>query len=723
MAFAEHGPETFAEPGPVRAVGAPNPSPQPVPRAAAPVIGKELGPLSPKSFEQDDPFVPKPAAFRKSLQSKEDRRTQGEARNRVRMFFLVAGTLIAAALLSLLTFLASLVFFDGDTKPPYANSDEPTTQPWDRDNGSLTHDGADRKSGREGRDTLSEDLGSICADLSCSAAVSLLRAQLDFRYDPCWNLYDHVCSQWQSEHCDAAAERGGSYSVDDVVVDRYAQMLGKLLIAEKGQSSVVPDERQFLVDCLDGKLSDAEEVWRVIHTDILENSTSTPEDALAEVIVRMARVGVSPFFDIHVDQSDDVFVVKLSRPHVTGNNVFRMTESIPALLEPQPDVTEGSEASDAKSDSKPFFLALQRQLCLAIAATVHVNKSCRLSPSSRITPAWNYTWYSTEGLKILSAASVLEPLASRNDSAVNRYSSASMLPLTGRYHRMDICTHTIDRYVPNWLLNLSNSLFPKKFRNHVNQSLSSLKELIADEMPSARNIKMVFVSAPLNQTKETALSSQVSTSDAFTNDSRLEAYLKNWTWKRWIQGPDGGLPALSSTKSTFLEEVQTLHVPLGAFNWSNTDSPLLRYLELARAGPRVLSTLFLERLSEEFKDSRLVRCLASHLGEAQALPEGLDLEEVASFYFSLTAYRSHIATELAISPFSSMMTDALFLLYYAFNNCEAVCQPDGSASSPRARRRKVDAVARVFSSELLQECNTLPNVLSGCGYSSEDFSK
>ncbi|KAL1443216.1 hypothetical protein MTO96_030395 [Rhipicephalus appendiculatus] len=175
-------------------------------------------------------------------------------------------------------------------------------------------------------------------------------------------------------------------------------------------------------------------------------------------------------------------------------------------------------------------------------------------------------------------------------------------------------------------------------------------------------------------------------------------------------------PAVLSTVSSFVESSSTLHVPLPMFNSSTGQDPWLRSLSLARVGPRALKTLLRGRLAAELNDSQLARCVSRRQTEG-LLKVGtrgdLDVEEVASFYTSLRAYRGQVGDAVPIVD-SDLNSDSLFLLFYAFNNCEAVSTEHGvnETTTGNRGRRRVDSVSALFSSALLERCQEAPEVES-----------
>ncbi|KAK8782554.1 hypothetical protein V5799_016109 [Amblyomma americanum] len=674
------------------------------------------------------------AGVDKTAATQEERMLADISRVKERRCSILMGAFVVLLLILFLAMLASMLFLGPDPDVPFTpathrivtNENETIEHPVTDNVTDINATGIldslhyDYQAGSAAvMDTNSSVVKLFCATAECQATVRLLENQLDPSRDPCSNLYDHVCSTWQQEH-EALAEENGRISVDDVVADRYLDSLIALLADDSTESS---EWSSLLQDCVNGSLFTEDDVTDILKIIPLTGNNSM--EGIAKAIAEMAFLGVSPFFDVVSNVINGTVYVTLLSP---SSSQERISDSVSSA-----DVERhGSLISESDSGAKSAFVdAIGRQLCFQINRMVGSAKNCSLRPASKVTPPWNHRWYETTGLQRLSksAESVLQSFSAFTERNTLSVGDGHLLPshLDEANGRLRSCLRLIDRHDSSQLRTLvARSTLPT-FQQGAKEALRSLKASLDETFQSASNISMVLGPAPAlqNETHNTGYESRLHAGQPANGDSKLKRLLHSTTWSEWNGHRDKRSGALS-TASSFAKSSSTLYVPLPVFNATFVEDHWLQALSLARIGPRTLKTLFLGSLGPELYKSRLSKCVSDRKSGRRSTvarsTAGIDMEEVASFYVALRAYRRQVGEAMAISG-SLLNSDSLFLLYYVFNNCEAVTDNRGAHSDGplgRRRRRLVDSVTATFSSVLFEQCQA-PLDPPGCDFESQNY--
>lgn len=558
---------------------------------------------------------------------------------------------------------------------------------------------------------------AFCGTADCQDVVRFLEHQLDKSHDACSSLYDHVCSGWQRQY-KKQASGDGIISVDDVVAGVYRDRLAALL-SDKGHA--FPKARSLFSNCAREGLASEQDVSRILHT-IRTIGNDSSEEGIARGIARMASLGVSPFFDVVANVTNDTAYVRILA--ASSTDVRRLNYDVPNT-EIGARGRVSSSGSLRKANSV-FLSAFRRQLCLEVKQVASDVKHCVLMLSPDVTVNWSRRWFETTGTQRLleSAVSLLKPVSPQAEGThgkakiVNPQSSSHVKV---KKERSLACLRLTDAYDSASLASLAANTVPPSFKAVAEHTLGVLKASLVEIYPGAPSISFKLGPPPPlhtfgNETLIPENKNDVYGSVSMNGDGKLEKLLRAATWRLWLNHGTKE-PAAFSTVSSFVESSSTLHVPLPVFNSSTGKDPWLRSLSLARVGPRALKTLFRGRLAAELDDSQLARCV-SRRQTGDLLKVGtsrdLDMEEVASFYTSLRAYRGQVGDAVLVTG-SDLNSDSLFLLFYAFNNCEAVStEPSVNETTMSNRgRRRVDSVAAVFSSALLERCEG-PSEVQNC---------
>lgn len=529
--------------------------------------------------------------------------------------------------------------------------------------------------------------------VSCMQVISLLANRVEQTHDPCLNLYDHVCSRWQVKYANITAERG-CYSVDDFILDKYRDKLKRRLA-----------DNHFFKNCIRGTAAAEGEIDEILEYLSVDTSLNSPEH-LAETIARLARIGVSPFFDVSLTMTKEAFYVTLLRPaplkirQCRGSDWGSRTTS-----NRETELKQGS----LRPGEHEFLKALRRHLCVIASQSSGLNVSCFLTSDSVITPSWNHEWYSSVGLTTLAsnAASLFWPFlySTKNGNSRSVESASNVhLPVATNNSQAEDCLAFLERYDSALLTSAGVTALGTDFEKGAKNSLYALKGLLNHKIYGVNNSSSQL--RIILGTEEGRSSgnhySNIFSDDALFNGSTLEKHLMDSTWKRWR----GKARTAFSTTATFLNDSFTVEVPPPLFDAAgpfegNWPGPLI----LARIGPRVIKPVLSSNLLNKLSETDSLRYVLNAPNETSIEGGvGLDIEELVSFGYSLEAYRAWTNGQIVV-PGTRISSDALFLLYYAFNNCEALSPvavsgaAEGTPKSPR--RHRVESVAAVFGRALL----------------------
>ncbi|KAK8756757.1 hypothetical protein V5799_000525 [Amblyomma americanum] len=605
-------------------------------------------------------------------------------------------------------------------------------------------------------DVPAEGAYFFCATEACKNVAAYLEGLLSPHRDTCSSLYDHVCTAWARSHRHLAESRG-HYSVDDAILDAVLEQMGRLLSSPEVPLS---EQRDLYSGCIAGHLVSEQDLEDITNDLVLLTEERTP-DTLAEVIVRMASIGVSPFFEVFVKDANDTVYVNLvnsgdgaTKEHLTTDRESNVID------QPSTDKRDSAAASPSygRNESTEFLLFLERHMCLKVAHMTGINRTCVLSVNTSKPPGWDYEWYASNGPARLATAVafMLEDLSAYHKEIEKMISSFTSFRITvaPKRERLVRCLRFIDQYDPDLIPHLVRINLASLLKADAGDMLSQLKKFLYKKMPNASAINLSFDVAGLSKNASfTYPYSDDLYGKETANASRLRRFLERSTWKRWTGSFISKTSALSLTPA-FSHNSSTLEVPIGVFNLTTSGDQWLRDLSIARTGPRVFKTLFLGALSPELARTRFFRCISERSKSARYFNERglwgvirkvalfagygaknsefkLDLEELASFYISLQAYRARVGEAVAV-PGSLLNSDTLFLLYYVFNNCEVESpgtaggwlhdttgHDDRASLGVISRRRRVDSVAAMFGGMLLEKCVTLSD-LSSCEVESDD---
>ncbi|KAH8035466.1 hypothetical protein HPB51_005701 [Rhipicephalus microplus] len=582
---------------------------------------------------------------------------------------------------------------------------------------------------------------------------------MDIHSNSCTSLYDRVCARWSRSHLQLAKSHGQYYTVDDNVADDLLVEVGRLVLELEAP---LQDVRTFLSHCVSGLLVEERDLKNIIG-DLVSLSEELTPSSLAEVVVRMLFLGVSPLFDVRVDAVNDTFIARLLSPEAVRVTRFLKNDGVLNRVHRHRTGKKGPSAITEKRsyhNVTEFFRCLERQLCNEIVSIANnASIPCTVAVDSLLSSERDYEWYADKAPEYLTAgvASMLEYLSAyRNELEDNIGTSSSFrITASSKQERVISCLRFIDNHDPDlvpWIV--TTRLLPR-LGDEVSDFFGQFKTDLDKKIPNASMISFTFPSASLRD-NDAALHlhfKDLYGSDPTSNVSRLRRFLKRSTWKRWTGGYSMRTSSLSSA-ATFSHESSVLEVPVSLFNLTMLRDRWLRDLSLARVGPRVLEPLFLGTLSRDLKATNFFNCVLTRTAASGRFSRGrhfadvagpfvvrgarsehddrqLDVEELAAFYVSLQAYRARVGDAIAI-PESLLNSESIFLLYYVYNNCftgpnrNAGDNLNGVAGygvnhqpSFDSRRHRVDSVAAMFGRFLPEECRTISN-LSACEVEIDD---
>ncbi|KAH8027717.1 hypothetical protein HPB51_007267 [Rhipicephalus microplus] len=694
-----------------------------------------------------------PQRFQQALVDKIQRCSADEARLRIRRFCCACAIIAILLLAVLLVYVAFAILADDE---PLLEDTIVIARSQGKRLATVSGSGEGYASAEEeGTESaeveLVKGLEYFCGTPECSRYAAFIQGQLDASHNPCRNLYDHVCARWQSENQDYASKEtpSGTYSVMDAVAREYREKLARLLLRDDCPQ---PNVCRFFAACSRGNLTTSAELESLTRPLRLRDFTV---DAVVTTIVQMARLGVSPFFDVSVTKitsssSSAEVRIKLSQPRekspvqgltsapVVGNtttNVPRM--SSPLWLYGTRWTKLPGPGTNLEVPEGEFRATIEQKLCLEVALAYGDNlKNCTLSSDSEISPAWDYGWYKTVGMSLLARETQRQLSAAwlsvggssvggGSESRKHAKLSSACLTLIGRY----------DPYSPSYLVG-TEELATSSVRR-ARYQLLALKNMIDQKLGTPSGVSLSIGYRTYLQNDPLVLSEYQT--DIYGNASEtpsLPRFLRNATWKRWTVENDAPRDAFAPSpfRSKVTEGVAnvTVVVPLTLLNATALQDPWLTYLSLARTAPRVVKTIFSgsRELSERLSQTRLAKCPVKaerrHLSfspvvDADIDKEKQDLTELSSFYAAFHFYRHYVGHGSAV-PGTELNGDLLFLLYYVYNMCEALAVglETKNAAAVRKRRRRVQALAESFVAVLFPACEA-PVELADCDLESGDL--
>ncbi|KAK8782557.1 hypothetical protein V5799_016112 [Amblyomma americanum] len=591
----------------------------------------------------------------------------------------------------------------------------------------------------------------FCNTVECQRAAAFLEQQLDPTFSPCNDLYKHVCRRWQEKHAKTATARHlSSYSVDDAVLDSYRQKLARRLSVDNLQGRPFRGLRSFFRECTRGTLTSRDEVEEIKR--LVELGSSPSVVAMATTIVKLARMGFSPFFDVSVSIYQNVFRIRLLKPAAYGSDkgsAKALRDSYEASYKQRALKPQGSAANSSATfndtEHKLFLRLLGRIFCTEIVRTTpEADKRCSLDSASTMTPFWNYTWYKSDGMELLTRY-LEQDLESLLPEPVNPASSDSVdirqAPLDSIERRLwkaergirDACLSLMARHDPYLLSSWSAiNQGAAQTENFAREALGNIVKVVNRRFSNSSDLSTLYGLPAVFNDDGTALAQYHN--DLYGKESegcRLLRFLRNSTWKLWFgQQVNKKVYPLSTLAATFETAPQVIEVPEPVFNLTAMKDPWLRRLAIARYAPRILGTLFLGRFSEELKTSRFAQCASRYLLSDsdndfyRQLDVELGTQELAAFHTGLDLYRSEMGGHTVAVPGTDLDSDSLFLFSYVYNQCEAVSKaPARKQATPfsekfeivQRRRGLFPKISTIFAKVLLPGCKDSSVEMIGCG--------
>ncbi|KAH9366891.1 hypothetical protein HPB48_019929 [Haemaphysalis longicornis] len=301
------------------------------------------------------------------------------------------------------------------------------------------------------------DENLFCGTEDCMSLVSFLNTVLSRKRDTCGRLYDRVCSRWARSHR-SLAETRGRYSVDDAVLDTYREQVSRLL---QDPSVLHADQRSFYADCVNGRLLTDQDIKDIANDIMLPDEGWTPE-TFAEAVARMSQIGVSPFFDISVKESNDLFSANLRFLDLT--HVYRANGKNKQNWTSSKEKTNSINSTENvnRSNSIAFFSALERLICQEITEMSGLNKSCVPTAEIAVQAPWQSEWYTSTGPKLLaeSVASMFDDLSMYSkalEEMILLRTSSRAIPASEQ-ERTARCLRFIDQHDPIFIPQIITSL-------------------------------------------------------------------------------------------------------------------------------------------------------------------------------------------------------------------------------------------------------------------------
>ncbi|KAH8029104.1 hypothetical protein HPB51_022688 [Rhipicephalus microplus] len=673
---------------------------------------------------------------------------------------------------------------------------------------------------------------SFCDTAECQRTVAFLEQQLDPTFSPCDSLYDHVCTRWRERHAKSTRRRG-SYSVDDAILDGYRRKLARRLDVDDKRRPF-RKMRSFFLQCTRNQLTSRYELDEI--RGLLELGNSPSVVALATSIVRLARIGFSPFFDVSVTGYPETFRVKLFRPASASGFLERpatggwVASGEPSSIRPTPKVTEivkrfklasasgfsygqngglyVSEEASSKgsvprvrstrvklskqastsgfsnglggtwfasgeiSNERPmakvrqtidvnlgntsdaertlFIVLLGRIICSEIVRSVpEADKKCSLEPGSAIYPDWNYGWYKSVGVELLTMA-VDRELGSlivaesttvvpdgNDDGSISVIDSASHQRWKADKDLRDACLNLMDMHDP-YLLSYWSAITTEASQLEQLAKESIRQVAKADALALLHDLSVSYGLPAAFDDNFTALSVHVG--DLYGDESessRLLRFLANSTWKLWLGITSRG-NALGTTAVISETTPSLITVPEPVFNLTTMKDPWLRLLAAARYTPRILEVaVHRHNLAKKLMSSPFGQCASNYftpsneyddsVGATRRLEAYLGAFELAAFHTGLDIYRSGVGKRVDSVPGTDLDGDSLFLFYYVFNQCEAASSKRSTLNlnvprhgavfeaTARTRRNYFPRISNLLAKIILPGCEASGVQFTGCG--------
>ncbi|XP_070377255.1 uncharacterized protein [Dermacentor albipictus] len=589
--------------------------------------------------------------------------------------------------------------------------------------------------------------GSFCDTAECQRTAAFLEQQLDPTFGPCESLYDHVCTRWREKHAKSpSARRRGSYSIDDAILDSHRRKLVRRLSVDDTQRPF-RKLRSFFLQCTRSQLTSRYEVEEI--KALLELGSSPSVVALATTIVRLARMGFSPFFDVSVTGYPDTFRVRLFRPSGSregpasdwlGSYASSKRRSV---LKASGIAANSTNSND--TEQTLFLRLLGRIICAEIVRSVpSANKKCSFDAESAMHPAWNYGWYKSTGVELLTLAvdRELGPLVLGESTAFDENGAGSPSVIDSAGHRRwraetdlrDACVNLMARHDP-YLLSYWSAISTEASRleERAKESLREIMNVVARKFAFFGDLSTSY-GLPAEFENFTTLSTHQA--DLYGDElqgSRMLRFLSNSTWKLWLGTQvhrRGG--AFGTAADTFETAPSVIAVPEPVFNLTALKDPWLRLLAAVRYTPRVLWAVFRRNFSEELMSSSFGQCASKYFSlpdeddsvdPRRRIEAYLGALELTAFHAALDVYRAKVGGRTETVPGTDLDGDSFFLFSYVFNECEVlsvrknreVARYTVASDASSSRRKFFPKISNLLAKVLLPGCKASGVQLTNCG--------
>ncbi|KAL1436825.1 hypothetical protein MTO96_049364 [Rhipicephalus appendiculatus] len=343
----------------------------------------------------------------------------------------------------------------------------------------------------------------------------------------------------------------------------------------------------------------------------------------------------------------------------------------------------GNFSDTSDTEQTLFIRLLVRIICSEIVRSVpDADKKCSQEPGSAINPDWNYGWYKSVGVELLTMAVDPKKNLRRSPSAESRRRTRS----------------------PSWTtFSLSYGL-PAAFDDNFTVLSKHQADLYGDELESFRLLR----------------------------------FLTNSTWKLWL-----GITRRDDALGTAARISQTapslIAVPEPVFNLTALKDPWLRLLAAARYTPRILAAVLRRRnQTEKLMSSPFGQCASKYFATPDEYDDGADSTrrieaylgafELAAFHTALDIYRSGVGERAIESvPGTDLNGASFFLFYYVFNECEVVSSKSSarnldvprrsavSEATMETRRNYFPKISNLLAKIMLPGCKAPGVQFTGCG--------
>ncbi|KAK8780161.1 hypothetical protein V5799_018502 [Amblyomma americanum] len=260
-----------------------------------------------------------------------------------------------------------------------------TTVPFAREQGDVWNQYEPR--GSVEFQSLSDDSASLfCGTKACKGMVYFLEGLFGASHDACGSLYDRVCSSW-ARSSDRPTEFQARYDADHAVLGAYERQLARLLTSP---DVPLPGQRALYADCVSGSLLSEEDLEDITMNLVTPDGGWTP-DSLAQAVIQMARIGLSPSFQVSVRAVNGTVYVAFVATDTAEQNELFVHGSEEKSADQSTESTTDSFAglfTGEDFDNTAFLQSLERRVCHYVAKMSSHNMSCVFSLVSHESLPW-----------------------------------------------------------------------------------------------------------------------------------------------------------------------------------------------------------------------------------------------------------------------------------------------------------------------------------------------